>query len=48
MLKKHIYEILQNFVDSKRVDEMVRVERLLARWFAFRTAVVLCTLCSVL
>ena len=27
---------------------MVGLERLLARWFAFRTEVVLCTLCSVL
>ena len=48
-VKNCINEILQNFVDSKRVDE-VRVDKMvwLERLFAFRTEVVLYTLCSVL
>ena len=33
-------------VDEVRVDEMVRLERLFARLFAFRKVVVLCTLYS--
>ena len=35
-------------VDEVRVDEMVRLNSWIARWFAFRTEVVLCTLFSVL
>ena len=51
MLKIFNKAFCQNFskqVDEVRVYEMVRLERLFARIFAFRTAVVLCTLFSVL